>query len=133
MIDWPTVIPNLTNIKKIACNHHTAAIGSKGELYFWGTGVFGTYLQPRMVLDKNVVDVNIGGCFGMAQDMEGLLWTWGQNNSGELGLNDYKTRLHPHPILQLKKKQIKKFACGGAFAVALGKDKRIASKSNRIT
>jgi alpha-tubulin suppressor-like RCC1 family protein len=76
-IDWPTVIPNLLSIKKIACNHHSAAIGSKGELYFWGTGVFGTYLSPRMVLDKNICEVNIGGCFGLAKDKQGLLWTWG--------------------------------------------------------
>jgi len=55
----------------------------------------------------------------MAQDKEGLLWTWGQNQTGELGLNDLKTRLYPNPILSLKKKVIKTFACGGQFAIAL--------------
>jgi hypothetical protein len=73
-----------------------------------------------MVLDQNVASVSVGGCFGMAQDTQGMMWTWGQNNSGELGLNDAKVRLYPHPILTLKKKKIKTFSCGGAFAVCLG-------------
>jgi len=52
--EWPTIVPGLEKITDIACNHHSAAIGKAGQLYFWGTGVFGTYLQPRMVLDKNI-------------------------------------------------------------------------------
>jgi hypothetical protein len=58
-----------------------------------------------------------------------MMWSWGQNNSGELGLNDSKVRLYPHPILTLKKKKIKTFACGGAFAVCLGQDKQVATPS----
>ena len=76
-LDWPAMIPQLENIKSIHCNHHSAAIGNQGQLYFWGTGVFGTYLRPRMVLDQNIVAVEIGGCYGIAQDSEGTLWTWG--------------------------------------------------------
>ena len=59
------------------------------------------------------------------------MWTWGQNGAGELGLNDHKTRLYPHPILSLKRKAIKKFACGGSFAVALGKDKSIVLSESK--
>ena len=48
--------------------------------------------------------MSVGGSFGIAKDKDGLLWTWGQNSNGELGLNDLKTRLYPHPILSLKRK-----------------------------
>ena len=119
----PTEIRNLNGIVAISCNHHSAAIGSRGELYFWGTGVFGTFYEPKIVVDADITEVSIGGCFGVARDREGLLWTWGQNGAGELGLGDFKTRLHPHPIMSLKRKNIKKVACGGSFVIAVGDDK----------
>lgn len=56
----------LERIVKIASNHHSAAISNKGELFFWGTGVFGTYYVPRMIIDSEIVDVSIGGTFGVA-------------------------------------------------------------------
>ena len=114
----------MSNIKTIACNHHSAAIGSRGELYFWGTGVFGTFFEPKVIVDADITEISIGGSFGIAQDKQGLLWTWGQNSNGELGLNDLKPRLYPHPILSLKRKNISKAVCGGSFAVAIGPDKR---------
>ena len=55
-------------------------------------------------MDADIAEVSIGGSFGIARDKDGLLWTWGQNSNGELGLNDMKTRLYPHPILTLKRK-----------------------------
>ena len=100
----PTEIPSLSGIKSISCNHHSAAIGSRGELYFWGTGVFGTFFEPKMVVEQDMVQVSVGGSFGLAKDKDGMLWTWGQNTNGELGLNDLKTRLYPHPVLSLKRK-----------------------------
>ena len=73
----PTEIPSLTNVKAISCNHHSAAIGQRGELYFWGTGVFGTYFEPKVVVDADIIEVSVGGSFGIAKDKDGLLWTWG--------------------------------------------------------
>ena len=119
----PTEIPSLSGIVAISANHHSAAIGRRGELYFWGTGVFGTFFDPKIVVDADITEVSVGGCFGVAKDKDGLLWTWGQNSHGELGLSDFKTRLHPHPILSLKRKEIKKVACGGSFVIAIGNDK----------
>ena len=56
----------LSNIRKISCNHHTAALNDRGVLYFWGTGVFGTFYEPRVVIDADIVDVSVGGSFGIA-------------------------------------------------------------------
>ena len=74
--------------------------------------------------------MSVGGSFGIAKDKDGLLWTWGQNSNGELGLNDLKTRLYPHPILSLKRKQVQKAVCGGSFAVAIGPDKNPSAKNS---
>lgn len=44
----PVKITNLERyqIIKVACSHHSAALSSNGELFIWGTGVFGEYLTP---------------------------------------------------------------------------------------
>lgn len=54
-------------------------------MFFWGTGVFGTFNEPKMIIDADIIDVSVGGSFGIATDKDGLLWSWGQNSSGELG------------------------------------------------
>ena len=45
------------------------------------------------------MDVDIGGCFGLCLDIEGVIWSWGSNTSGELGTGDYEARTSPVPIL----------------------------------
>ena len=96
---------------------------SQGTLYFWGTGVFGTFPEPRLVVDLDIVEVSIGGCFGAALDRHGMIWTWGSNSNGELGLGDFEARNYPFPVAHLKNKPVTKIACGGAFAIAVGKAK----------
>ena len=45
----PQNVIKLQNIVKIASNHHSAALIEQGDLYFWGTGVFGTFYEPQIV------------------------------------------------------------------------------------
>ena len=123
----PQNVIKLQNIVKIASNHHSAAISEQGDLYFWGTGVFGTFYEPQIV-KGGIVDVSIGGSFGILRDKEGLLWSWGQNDFGELGQNDTKARMYPNPISALKRKNILKLACGGQFAISIGQSKADAPK-----
>lgn len=108
----PQPIAKLAGVVKIASNHHSAAITQNNELYFWGTGVFGTFYEPQLV-QGGILDVSIGGSFGVAQDYEGVLWSWGSNEFGELGSNDSKARIYPSPVTSLKKKAISKVVCGG--------------------
>lgn len=61
-----------------------------------------------------------GSTLGAAIDVKGLLWTWGSNVSGELGVGDNEPKVHPHPVTALKKKQVTTIACGSQFIVALG-------------
>ena len=83
---------------KVASGHHSAALTMNGSLYFWGTAIFGSLTEPKMVMDCDIVDVSIGGSFGAIVDKEGLLWSWGSNLSGELGLGDYEARPYPYPV-----------------------------------
>jgi hypothetical protein len=111
-------------IEKVVCGHHTAALSERGELFIWGTGVFGEFLSPMRItsISAPLRDIDTGGCFGAAVDIYGTVWTWGSNTSGELGVGDYEPRVNPFPVRQLQGKKVKIVACGGNFAIALGSD-----------
>lgn len=98
-----------------------------GELFLWGVGVFGTFKVPQKVISVSnpIVDVCLGGSsLGAALDSKGMLWTWGSNISGELGLGDNDPKVHPYPVMALKKKTVTQVSCGSSFIVALGSNQK---------
>jgi X-linked retinitis pigmentosa GTPase regulator len=109
-------------IVKVSCGHHTAAISSVGEIYIWGTGVFGEYLVPKKLEGSGAKfkEVCIGSAFGLSLDESGKVWTWGANTSGELGVGDYEPHAEPFMLSKLQSKTVTTAACGGSFAIALG-------------
>ena len=64
--------------------------------------------------------MSLGASLGAAVDDKGLLWTWGSNQSGELGVGDCDPRVHPYPVLTLKGKTVTQVQCGGSFVISLG-------------
>lgn len=118
-------------IIKIVCGSHSAAISDKGQLYVWGTGVFGEYLQPTRLNIPACKDVSIGGSYGIAVDISGNVFAWGANSNGELGVGDYDPRIAPTNIQSLKGKTVKKVSSGGNYAIALGLD--LVSESRHDT
>lgn len=108
---------------KIDAKSNSAAVTATGELFLWGVGVYGSYKSPQKIVTINsqVVDVCLGGAtLGAAIDSKGLVWTWGSNINGELGIGDTESKTHPYPVIALKKKAVTQVACGGSFIVALG-------------
>lgn len=110
-------------IAKVAAGHHSAAVSDRGELFIWGTGVFGEFLAPTAFgkFATPVAEVSVGGSFGAAVDRDGTAYTWGSNASGELGVGDFDSRTVPQVVRALQGKTVLKMACGGAYAIALGK------------
>lgn len=106
----------------MACGHHSAALTDTGEIYLWGTGVFGEFCSPIQVSQSGAryKDIDVGSFFGVSIDDSGLAWTWGSNTSGELGLADYEPRKSPFPNASLQGKVMVKVACGGSYVIALG-------------
>lgn len=107
---------------KVAAGNHSAAISDKGQLFIWGTGVFGEYLIPTRMAAGTIKDVDIGGSFGVALDVNGTICAWGANANGELGNGDFEPKIAPCPIAGLKGKTVKKLSCGGNYVLALGLD-----------
>ena len=59
-----------------------------------------------MVVEGGIIDISIGGSFGTALDRDGLIWSWGSNSNGELGIGDYEAKPYPYPVSHLKTKNI---------------------------
>ena len=66
------------------------------------------------------MDVSLGREMGIAVDEQGLAWSWGPNQNGELGVGDTEPRVHPFPVLNLKGKMVSKAHCGHNFVICLG-------------
>jgi len=123
---FPTRIRDLDsfNIVKVVAGKHSAAVTDKGEVFIWGTGIFGEYLSPipfgKEIFAGPIKDVSIGGSFGAAIDYKGALYTWGSNTNGELGMGDFEGRMAPSVTKGLQGKTVTKVSCGGSYVIALG-------------
>jgi alpha-tubulin suppressor-like RCC1 family protein len=95
-----------TNWKQVAAGYsHCAAIKTDGTLWTWGSGGAGqlgtndttTKSVPVEVFGNhtNWKQVSAGGSHTAAIKTDGTLWTWGNNNEGQLGTNDTTNRNTP--------------------------------------
>jgi len=50
-----------------------------------------------------------------------MVWVWGENTKGDLGVGDYSARVHPYPLVNLKGKPVDMLSVGSNFSLALGK------------
>ena len=64
--------------------------------------------------------MSLGKDVSCAVDGKGLVWAWGPNKRGELGVGDSEPRVHPFPLLDLKEKAVSVACCGDDFTVSLG-------------
>jgi alpha-tubulin suppressor-like RCC1 family protein len=84
---------------------HTAAIKTDGTLWVWGNNINGQLgINQGNVTRNTPVTTFAGGndwksvdCSDhtLAIKTDGSLWTWGRNNSGQLGINDIANRSTP--------------------------------------
>ena len=123
---FPTRVKDLDpyNIIKIAAGNHSAALTDRGEVFVWGTGVFGEYLSPiafgKGVFNEPIQEISIGGSFGAAIDRRGTLYSWGSNTNGELGMGDFEAKVEPSVTKGLQGKVVTNISCGGSYVIALG-------------
>jgi alpha-tubulin suppressor-like RCC1 family protein len=74
----------------------------EGQIYIWGTGVFGQFFTPhrvKAIKGLNIRDFKLSKC-GQAVILtsEGKLYSWGFNAYGQLGHGDFNTRASPELI-----------------------------------
>lgn len=107
----PVQVGTATNWKYVTTNAFgAAAVNSSGQLYVWGVeasvlnlGSFTTppsYSSPVQVgTSTDWASVDMGySTFAAAIKTNGTLWTWGYNNTGNLGLGDLTNRSSPTQV-----------------------------------
>ena len=121
----------ITGAIKLACGNYTACIARDG-VYVWGKSIFGEFLKPKKVKISRspVVDICLGGGFGVAVDEKSRVFVWGNNSKGELGTGDFQSRNAPVRLDALKGKKIMEVAAGGSFCICLGTNTQEKVKRN---
>jgi len=97
----PQLIKSLADagvvIVKVECGQqHVLALSTEGQVFSWGLGVLGQLGHgdcvdsglPRVVkalLDHKIVDIACGSHHSVALTSDGLIFTWGSSEYGQLG------------------------------------------------
>jgi len=132
----PTLIKTLSEMKIVslyAGQQMTIALSFDGKAYSWGKGSFGSCGHgseddewiPKLIkgLDHEfIVKASIGANYALALTKEGKVYSWGQNNSGQLGreAGDEKDDGGPQVILDLN--NIQHLCSGNNHSFAIDKD-----------
>ena len=121
-----------TNWKQVACGYkHTAAIKTDGTLWTWGQnfGQLGINNATNPICTPvttfaggtNWKQVACGSQCTVAIKTDGTLWIWGQNNTGQLGVNDTTQRNTPVTTFT-GGTNWKQVSCGNNHVVAIKTD-----------
>lgn len=109
----PTQIGTNTDWAKISATHaiHTIAIKKNGTLWGWGlnqsgqsgsymnTNYYGDILVPTQIgIDTNWNIITTGFEHSAAIKNDGSLWTWGNNENGQLGIGNYTNKDIPTKV-----------------------------------
>jgi alpha-tubulin suppressor-like RCC1 family protein len=102
-----TVSGGGTNWKQVSCGYnHIATIKTDGTLWSWGAGSRGQIGNLSTAARSSPVEVSGGGTnwkqvsacsysYTAAIKTDGSLWTWGNNDSGQLGIGNTINRSSP--------------------------------------
>ncbi|KJY65137.1 RCC1 repeat domain protein, 2 domains [Bifidobacterium polysaccharolyticum] len=138
---------DFTWVQASAGYDHSLAIGSDGNLYSWGINSFGQLgrsidspndAQPGLVAKPAGTStiftwsqISAGGEFSLAIGSNGVLYSWGCNQWGQLGIGirDSQTHITPSPIKNPSTATItwSKVSAGYDHALAIGSDRSVYS------
>lgn len=138
----PRGISGLPNVTAVAAGgFHSMALANYSSLYTWGrnsNGQLGVNSNADAALPQsfnnpvltNVVRIAAGSLHSIALKTDGTVWTWGNNNYGQIGDGteidkDEPVNISSIPGSALQGKFVKLIAAGGAFSVAVTSDDRI--------
>ncbi|XP_018392854.1 PREDICTED: RCC1 and BTB domain-containing protein 1-like [Cyphomyrmex costatus] len=145
LVDTPTLInmPTLEDdmdtmhVVDIACgSHHSVALTESGKVYTWGItkykikkqnrsisngeDIVSTPMQVKSILStKKIVHISCGMTFTMAVTDNGEVYSWGNNDVSQLGINNSVDQTTPWQVISLRNVVIAKVACGFEHTLAL--------------
>ncbi|XP_073493603.1 probable E3 ubiquitin-protein ligase HERC6 [Phyllobates terribilis] len=135
----PRKITGLSDIRiiQISCGHfHTVALSEDSNVFSWGkndVGQLGLGKQvpyqasPQLVKSVKgvpLVQVSAGGSQSFALSMLGIVFGWGKNNAGQIGLQSNTLKagvFKPYAVSSLRDKGVIYISCGDEHTAVLSK------------
>ncbi|XP_068628740.1 probable E3 ubiquitin-protein ligase HERC2 [Battus philenor] len=119
------------HIIKVECgSQFSVALGQCGTVYTWGKGDYhrlghGSYEHVRRpmrvsgMMGRTITSIATGSLHCVACTDAGEVYTWGDNDEGQLGDGTTLAAQRPRLLIALQGKRVTKVACGSAHTVAL--------------
>ena len=108
---------------------HTLLVRADGVVWTTGSNEFGQLgrsgqstriLRPLQSLTQRIVQVCAGDRFSFARSNTGRLFSWGLNDTGQLGQGHRDTLLKPRPVKNIPgNRPIQQVACGAQHVLAV--------------
>lgn len=129
----PPFFPPST-IRALACSTHTLAATNTGALYSWGRrgalGHTGSGALPQRVLalaGVRIIAVAVSPSHSLAVSADGVLFSFGSGESGQLGHCDWEPQPIPARVMSLAAVVVTAVACGDYCSFALSDDGAVYS------
>ncbi len=120
--------------------YHSIALAYSGEVYYWGNNLYSHgevesensifqyhYLPVRVEgLDPNYITaISCGDNYSLVLTENGLVYGWGDNRFGQLGIDNFDSIKFPLPIVATYSTPIEKIVCGSNHNLFLTRDGEI--------
>ncbi|KAK7161310.1 hypothetical protein R3I94_004095 [Phoxinus phoxinus] len=123
-----------SQVIQIACgDQHSMALTKDGQLFVWGDNTHGQLGlkigQPDSLSAQHVkslcgiplAQISAGGDHSFVLSLSGVVFGWGKNSAGQLGLGDTTDRHVPTVVNSLNRKKTVSISCGGEHTATLSK------------
>ncbi|KAK2909214.1 hypothetical protein Q8A67_005051 [Cirrhinus molitorella] len=139
IMDKSTVCKHLKGLDnrqviQIACgDHHSMALTKDGQLFVWGENSHGqlglkkdhpsspSAQHVQSLSGIPVAQISAGGDHSFVLSLSGVVFGWGKNSAGQLGLGDTTDRYVPTVVNSLHQKKTVSISCGGEHTATLSK------------
>ena len=126
----PRLIPNLHNIEYIVCGgFHSICKTYDNTYYGWGRNYYGQlghdeygiYKKPTRCTNypDNIISIKCGVGHTLLLTLEGNIYSFGDNEHGELGLNDNNIMETNTPTLIRNIPEIRRIECGDYHSICI--------------
>ncbi|XP_048052276.1 probable E3 ubiquitin-protein ligase HERC3 isoform X1 [Megalobrama amblycephala] len=139
VMDKSTVCRHLKGLEnrqviQITCgDQHSMALTKDGQLFVWGENSHGqlglrkehpgspSAQQVKSLCGIPLAQISAGGDHSFVLSLSGVVFGWGKNSAGQLGLGDTTDRHVPTVVNSLNRKKTVSISCGGEHTATLSK------------
>ncbi|KAA0721991.1 putative E3 ubiquitin-protein ligase HERC3 [Triplophysa tibetana] len=122
------------HVIQISCgDQHSMALTQEGQVFVWGKNSHGqlglgegrsgsqTPQHVQCLDGVPLAQISAGGDHSFVLSLSGVVFGWGKNSSGQLGLGDTTDRCVPTLVKSLNRKKTQFISCGGEHTATLSK------------